>query len=419
MMSGIDRRGRKSEVLGLKGMGRSIRDSQSSVSTLESSAPSTPMDEITLSLQRYAAEQEAAEKKRGSTKARRTSEDLDVGLDPEEELLPTTPIGHRIEGLPSRSPEKSKLALPEAAGLPPAIKDKESVIPFPKSPAEESPVQVPMPAAPIKSPTMTHRVINPRHPARTGPSLGLRRQPSSSLQLDIPATPPLNPGWQAESSSHSPIYAPTWSGSRPTSSMIRKKSGELLKPSLKTRSQSTPHLPLPDKYKGTKSEPPTPSIEGHDFNSDRHKNVRFAGASGDKRERLESVVLFLREQKVTAVSKTADGEDGMYPPTETETEAEPEGIDYVSFRTKRLAQAQAQDQAERYVFGESTSVVPKIRCDFSPANKGTLAEHTVLLERVDMPNNGSEGLALRGNVLVRNVAFQKWVAVRFTLDGWQ
>jgi hypothetical protein len=38
-----------------------------------------------------------------------------------------------------------------------------------------------------------------------------------------------------------------------------------------------------------------------------------------------------------------------------------------------------------------------------------------VLERIEM----CQPLGLRGSVLVRNIAFEKWVAVRFTLDDWQ
>jgi hypothetical protein len=411
--SGIDRRGRKSEGLGLKGVSRQVRESQGSVSTVESSGPSTPMDEITLSLQRYAAEQEAAEKRKRYTRGRTTSQDLDVSVDPNDFS------SKNVDGLPRRrSKDRVMIAEPVAepsGGLPSPSKDKESVIPFPKSPAQET--IIPQPASPLTSTAHGYRVINPRHPARTGPSLGLRRQPSSSLQLDIPATPPININ-DIESGASTP-YALSYEGSRPTSSMIRKKSGELLKPALKVRSLSTPHLPLREEMLASKSAPVTPSLEDDaEYGSDRHKNVRFAGASGDKAERLESVVLFLREQKVTAVSKTADGEEGMFPPTDTETEADTDANEYAAFRRRRNAAAQAADEAERFTFAEGSSTVPKVRVDFSPPGREALQHHNVVLERVEMPI-ASEPLALRGTVLVKNVSFQKWVAVRFTLDDWQ
>lgn len=415
--SGIDRRGKKSDGLGLRGVSRQVRDSQSSVSTMDSNGPPTPMDEITLSLQRYAAEQEAAEKRKRFTRGRTTSQDLDVSVDNDD--VSTV----RPEGLPRRrSIERShsRERIPDSAGLPSPSKEKESVIPFPKSTTTEqvSPAFIPTPASPLKSNVVVHRVINPRHTTRSGPSLGLRRQPSSSLQLDIPSTPPVVIQDMTMESGQSTPYASTYEGSRPTSSMIRKKSGELVKPSLKVRSQSTPHLPLRGDMMGSKSEPATPAPDDRDYGSDRHKNVRFAGSSGDQGARLESVVLFLREQKVTAVSKTADGEEGMYPPTETETEADTDAREYAAFRRKRHAALQSQDDAEKFAFAEGSSVVPKLRLDFSSSAVESLKDHNVILERVEMPS-AAEPVALRGTVLVRNLAFQKWVAVRFTLDEWQ
>lgn len=204
---------------------------------------------------------------------------------------------------------------------------------------------------------------------------------------------------------------------RPSSSFIRKKSGEVVKPSLKRRSLSTPHLPIREKGGYTKSEPPTPGISD-DYEYQRHKNVRFAGSGGDQ-EKLENVVLFLSQQKVTAVSKTADGEEGAYPVTETETEADTDASEYIAFRTRRAQEAREIDSAERIAFADSSSVVPRVRIDFSPNGREALKSHNVILERVELPSNPTEPLVLRGSVLVRNLMFQKWVTIRFTMDNWQ
>lgn len=260
-------------------------------------------------------------------------------------------------------------------------------------------------------------VINPRVAPRQQPSLGLRRQPSSSLQLNIPPTPPQvatdSQTWSATTTS-----AYSYDPERPTSSMIRKKSGEILKPSLKTRSLSTPHLPIRTQN-STKSEPATPCGGGAgDGDEERHKNVRFAGETGQADDKLENVVLFSREQKVTAVSKAADGPEGYYP-TETETEGDTSGSEYVQFRTRRNLAAQQIDEAERLSLAEHSSKVPRVAVDWSPASREGLQHEHVVLERVELPASGTDPLNLRGTVLVRNVAFQKWVAVRFTMDHWQ
>ncbi|KAJ9119659.1 hypothetical protein QFC22_003369 [Naganishia vaughanmartiniae] len=272
-------------------------------------------------------------------------------------------------------------------------------------------------------PTKRAPVINPRHRSRDGPSLGLRRQPSSSLQLNIPPTPPIHPFISTPNSITSPIGSTDSSSAylydmdRPNSSFLRKKSGEVVKPSLKRRSMSTPHLPLRETSGYTKSEPATPGIHD-DYADHRHKNVRFAG-SEDGREKLENVVLFLSQQKVTAVSKTADEEDGAYPVTETETEADNDALEYIAFKTRRAQEARDIDNSERVSFAEGTSVVPRLRVDFSPSSHNDLKSCNVILERVELPSDSTGPLALRGSVLVRNIMFQKWVTIRFTMDNWQ
>ena len=195
--------------------------------------------------------------------------------------------------------------------------------------------------------------------------------------------------------------------------MIRKKSGEVVKPSLKARSMSTPDL----SRQGDASEPSTPENErDRGFPEERSKSVRFAGADEDDGHALESVVLFLQEQKPAAVGKAADPDQaGMF--TETETEADTEASDFVQFRTRRNAAARAADEAETIVLGGG-SRVPRIRVDFAPDARGSLIREYIVLERAEL-TEGMGPLTMRGSVIVRNVAFQKWVTVRFTLDHWQ
>lgn len=215
-------------------------------------------------------------------------------------------------------------------------------------------------------------------------------------------------------SSSALMQSGSWAGNspvRPTMS-IRKKSGELVKPSLKQRSLSTPDLPV----RGPPSEPPTP--DGGNSSRDlagESKSVRFAGSDDSDGRRLENVVLFLREQKVTAVSRAADpNADGQ---TETETE-DTDVSEFVQFRTRRNAAAQAVDDAERISFAEGGSRIPRCRVDFAPDARGSLVGENVLLERVEL-QQALGPLQFKGTVLVRNVAYQKWVAVRFTMDHWQ
>jgi len=178
--------------------------------------------------------------------------------------------------------------------------------------------------------------------------------------------------------------------------MVRKKSGELVKSSLKQRSMSTPDL-----GRGLES-------SGDDGLRERTKSVRFDDLG------LESVVLFLREQKPTAVSKAVEP-NANDTPTETEEDNDTDLSDFVHFRTRRNGGSRSDSSKEIQIHAECT--VPRVRLDFGPGTQGLLQGEYVVLERVEM-QNGSP-LAMRGTVLVRNVAFQKWVAIRFTLDHWQ
>jgi hypothetical protein len=413
------------------------------------SSSAGPMDKVSDSLEKYAARiREQEERERAEQDLRRKlkqqkvqkllearARDLQMG-----NMMISSESNSALTGTSSSEGEGEEESNPGSALTSPKLA-KESHIPFPSSSdrtvspdatpmgsssatptATSPPGPVPL-TCPEASPTTRRApVINPRHRFRDGPSLGLRRQPSSSLQLNIPPTPPNIPSAGTPNSMISPAMSNASSSylydlDRPSSSFIRKKSGEVVKPSLKRRSLSTPHLPVRETSGYTKSEPPTPGIND-DYEYQRHKNVRFAG-SGDDQEKLENVVLFLSQQKVTAVSKTADGEDGAYPVTETETEADTDASEYIAFRTRRAQEAREIDSAERIAFADSTSVVPRVRIDFSPKGREGLKSHNVVLERVELPSNPTEPLVLRGSVLVRNLMFQKWVTIRFTMDNWQ
>lgn len=417
------------------------------------SSSSGPLDKVSDSLAKYAARiREQEERERAEQDLRRKlkqqkvqkllearARDLQMG----DMMMISSESNSVLTGTSSSEGEGEEELNPGSAVTSPKLA-KESHIPFPSSsepavsaispnatptgsssttPTATSPLgPVPL-TCPEASPTTRRApVINPRHRFRDGPSLGLRRQPSSSLQLNIPPTPPIIPSAGTPNSMISPAMSNASSSylydlDRPSSSFIRKKSGEVVKPSLKRRSLSTPHLPIREKGGYTKSEPPTPGISD-DYEYQRHKNVRFAGSGGDQ-EKLENVVLFLSQQKVTAVSKTADGEEGAYPVTETETEADTDASEYIAFRTRRAQEAREIDSAERIAFADSSSVVPRVRIDFSPNGREALKSHNVILERVELPSNPTEPLVLRGSVLVRNLMFQKWVTIRFTMDNWQ
>lgn len=195
-------------------------------------------------------------------------------------------------------------------------------------------------------------------------------------------------------------------------SMIRKKSGEVVKPSLKQRSMSTPDLSRQKDQSG----PDSPEDDERGFPEERSKSVRFADTdeAADGRA-LENVVLFLREQKVTAIGKAADP-DRAGQITDTETDIDTDASDFVQFRTRRNAAARQTDD-DRLVM-EGGSRVPRVRVDFSPDSRDSLKGEYVVLERIELATDAGP-LHLKGTAIVRNMSFQKWVAIRFTMDHWQ
>ena len=341
-------------------MSRGIKDSISSTSTLESSLPSTPAEEPT-------------------------------SLPIASVVAADSPIKFEVE------PTATRAKVSETPDATPA-----KAVPFP---AFEPPPRRPVPhlhrAASHTRPTM----VNARRNSAQGHHRG--NGPTGSLQIPMPGS---------ASTSHIPQPSSDATSSpllRPTASMIRKKSGEVVKPSLKIRSMSTPDL-----TRQKDGEPQTPEDDANrDFPDERSKSVRFADADQEDPRALENVVLFLREQKVTAVGKAADP-DWVGPVTDTETEADDtDASDFVQFRTRRNAAARAADEQGQLSL-EGGSRVPRLRTDFSPDARGSLDGENVLLERVELVT-GPGPLCLRGTVIVRNIAFQKWVSIRFTLDHWQ
>jgi hypothetical protein len=194
--------------------------------------------------------------------------------------------------------------------------------------------------------------------------------------------------------------------------MIRKKSGEVVKPSLKQRSMSTPDLTrLPE-------ESPDFADTGRTFGQERSKSVRFAPKEPVDGSKLDNVKEFDLNQRPAAVSRNE--EDGPFTETETENDndydMDTDASEIVEFSTGRYASARGSDGPVEIAL-EGGSRIPRVRCDFSPDARHALDGEMVVMERAELKTvNGA--LCLQGTAIVRNVAFQKWVAVRFTMDRW-
>ncbi|BEI83198.1 hypothetical protein CcaverHIS002_0310660 [Cutaneotrichosporon cavernicola] len=232
------------------------------------------------------------------------------------------------------------------------------------------------------------RPTPPTSPVTYSTTSLLQRQKRLSITSLPSPTEPLEPPSPAEHR-------------RMSDRMVRKKSGEMVKPALKNRSMSTP-----DFSRGESQDLSGKSQSSHNL-WERTKSVRFDDGE------LESVVLFLRSQRPNAVAKAVDG---GYSPVDGDDEHEKDLSDYVHFRTRRSGGARGSNGGDQTDFQIDTcSAVPRVRLDFGPGTQGILKDEYVVLERIEM----CQPLGLRGSVLVRNIAFEKWVGVRFTLDGWQ
>jgi hypothetical protein len=145
--------------------------------------------------------------------------------------------------------------------------------------------------------------------------------------------------------------------------MLRKKSGELVKSSMKHDSRA-------------RSAPTTPTGP---------KAVHFD-------EQLERVKLFLAQQKPTAVSR-----DGS--PIETETE---------------------DDSEAAFPFPPMTTSIPAqislVMPDFPKNILPELGDRAVCMETLEI---AADWKSLKGTCLLRNIAFEKRLSIRFTLDDWQ
>ncbi|PCH34353.1 hypothetical protein WOLCODRAFT_87441 [Wolfiporia cocos MD-104 SS10] len=217
-------------------------------------------------------------------------------------------------------------------------------------------------------------------------------------RIDIPARAPDSVPFPTSSPpSRSPSPSSTTSTRTPASSLPRTPStpiilsnGKPLKPSLKS-SSSSPNIAglAPTRtHARAQSAPSTPAPT--------HKNVHFA----EKNAGLETVRVFSRSGKPASLSKPPGDE------TETETEAEPSYPFPSVHASEKLYEI--DDSAAR----STTVPAPTYTASNSPAAYSHVVLETLALPRTSPPS-------LRGTVLARNVAFEKHVAVRFTLDDWQ
>ncbi|CAO1619665.1 unnamed protein product [Sympodiomycopsis kandeliae] len=200
---------------------------------------------------------------------------------------------------------------------------------------------------------------------------------------------------------------------------VRTKSGRLIKPSLKhtgstwapssytERADSGPPAMQTGSLRA-KSTPNTPSIP---------KVVQFD-------THLERVKVFKFKQRPTAISRSGSPEQ-----TETETEEEREMFPFVNygrrnpsppssgFVSPRLASSGGAVVAGTSPAGGAADAEEQLvlRLPNFPSSARLTVDREVFLERIYLADDLR---SVKGTVRVKNISFEKWVAVRFTLDSW-
>jgi len=327
--------------------------------------------------------------------------------------------------------------------------------------AADLPPRRPSPSRPQPSPTASN--LHSRRANSANPT---------SLRVDIPAHHPHHHHAQGHAVSRTTSdrgrdgsemvgSGSTGASDRPAPAMVRKKSGEVVKSSLKRRSTSTPSSAGPETgpeessggyWERARSEPPTPHSESTPTTpgTAERRQLRFAGDSDDDgagdggHGQLAKVVLFKREHKVTAVTRALAGEDldriGTGTDTETETDSWWPGHSSAAGGGGRGGGssssgrgglhhngggggANAANRAREKVemdWSQSTRIprIPGLNLTVGSSRPLMVPEwDNVVLESVSLVDEGSGAnatLNLRGSLVVRNLSFVKRVAVRFS-----
>ncbi|KAJ7771478.1 putative phosphatase regulatory subunit-domain-containing protein [Mycena metata] len=237
-------------------------------------------------------------------------------------------------------------------------------------------VRPPEHSTPTPTPTLFPTLPSPPPPS---PDIDATPRPTARPTRPLVYVPGASTGLRALSTSHLPPISPSppKSAVDDTPRMVRKKSGQPVKSSLKS---STPRprgsLAVVTGGAGSSKSAPSTPTQGT-------RSVHFDA-------QLEHVKLFIAEQKPLAVSR-----DGS--PTDDTSGTDGDFPDWIYGGREGGAGA-----------GGRLEMLVEV-----PPPPGEL---DVKLQALTLSEDGT---SVGGTVAVRNMAFDKWVAVRFTFDDWQ
>ena len=231
----------------------------------------------------------------------------------------------------------------------------------------------PLPTLPLPPPPPRHATVRSTPTLKLDLSAVSRRTLSES---QIGNSLPPSAGFAPFSSSTTPIY---------------RKNGTPVKSSLKS-SRSSPSDPSESRRP---SLPDTPSME---------KIVHFDA-------QLEQIKFFKKDHKPSSISREGSPED-----TEEDSEFVSSGPDQQLMRRKGTSFYPGSSEEEKL---RQSLVLERINIPLRNAlaqPDEILGSNDVKLEKIGL---STDAKLIEGTIIVRNLAFEKWIAVRFTFDKWQ
>jgi hypothetical protein len=233
-------------------------------------------------------------------------------------------------------------------------------------------------------------------------------------------SPPVSPPTSTASSQTLPVYSAV--ACTPPNSIVPSH-GKPLKSSLKSPS-SSPTLShcLPS----STSPNATANTNGHvracsaPASPHTPKNVHFPSR---EQGGLETVCTFSRTAKPASLSRSRANSAHCGSTDDTETETESEGCRYLLSRGFPFSRFPRTSPGKSYELDAKTSSpVPAANLSsFANIHLESLAFSSSVARPsavAPAPHEKGHSLALIGTILVRNLAYEKTVAVRFTLDEW-